>query len=65
MPDPFPASGEIFCGRQTERAQHEVDHLRGILFIDLMDKKTKEELRPELEELQAATKARLPEARKK
>jgi len=38
---------------------HEVDHLNGILFIDRMDKETKEELRPELEELQAKTKAEL------
>lgn len=45
------------CGGLLARAiQHEVDHLHGILFIDRMDKKTKEQLRPELEELQAATK---------
>ncbi|HXR49036.1 MAG TPA: peptide deformylase [Candidatus Limnocylindrales bacterium] len=40
--------------------QHEVDHLNGILFIDRMDKATKEELRPQLDALQAATKAALP-----
>jgi peptide deformylase len=40
--------------------QHEVDHLNGILFIDRMDKATKEELRPQLDALQAATKAELP-----
>jgi peptide deformylase len=39
--------------------QHETDHLNGILFIDRMDKKTKSELQPELDELQAATKAAL------
>jgi peptide deformylase len=39
--------------------QHEVDHLNGILFIDRMDKATKEELRPQLDALQAATKAEL------
>lgn len=39
--------------------QHEVDHLNGILFIDRMDKTTKEELRPQLDALQAATKAEL------
>ena len=45
--------------------QHEVDHLNGILFIDRMDKQTKEELQPELDTLQAATKAALQEAPKK
>ena len=50
------------CGGLLARAiQHETDHLHGILFIDRMDKKTKEELRPQLEQLQAQTKA----ARKK
>jgi len=45
------------CGGLLARAvQHETDHLNGILFIDRMDKKTKEELQPELDELQAATK---------
>lgn len=40
------------CGGLLARAaQHETDHLHGILFIDRMDKKTKEELRPELERL--------------
>jgi len=48
------------CGGLLARAiQHEVDHLNGILFIDRMDKKTKEELRPDLEQLQAETKAAL------
>jgi len=51
---------EFRCGGLLARAiQHEVDHLHGILFIDRMDNKTKEQLRPELEELQAATKAAL------
>ncbi len=46
------------CGGLLARAvQHETDHLHGILFIDRMDKRTKEELRPELEQLQAETKA--------
>ena len=50
------------CGGLLSRAvQHETDHLRGILFIDRMDKKTKEELRPELELLQAETKEALEE----
>ena len=48
------------CGGLLARAiQHETDHLNGILFIDRMEKETKEELRPELEALQAATKAEL------
>ena len=54
---------EFRAGGLLARAiQHEVDHLNGILFIDRMDRKTKEELRPELEELQAATKAALTRA---
>jgi len=54
---------EFYCGGLLARvAQHEVDHLNGILFIDRMDRKTKEELRPELDELQAATKAELEKA---
>jgi len=51
---------EFRCsGLLARAAQHETDHLHGILFIDRMDKKTKEELRPDLEDLQAETKARL------
>jgi peptide deformylase len=52
------------CGGLLSRVvQHEVDHLHGILFIDRMDRQTKEELRPELDQLQAATKAELKESR--
>ena len=48
------------CGGLLARVvQHETDHLHGILFIDRMDKNTKEELRPELDGLQADTKAQL------
>ena len=48
---------EFRAGGLLSRAiQHEVDHLNGILFIDRMDKKTKEELQPELDALQTATK---------
>ncbi len=48
------------CGGLLARAvQHESDHLHGILFIDRMDKKTKAELQPELDALQAATKKTL------
>ena len=51
---------EFRCGGLLARAaQHETDHLQGILFIDRMDKKTKEDLRPDLEDLQAETKAKL------
>jgi peptide deformylase len=52
-------------GLLARAVQHEVDHLQGILFIDRMDKKTKEELRPQLDDLQAATKAALQAAKKK
>jgi peptide deformylase len=45
------------CGGLLARAvQHEEDHLQGILFIDRMDKASKEEMRVELEKLQAETK---------
>jgi len=48
------------CGGLLARAvQHEKDHLNGVLFIDRMDRKTKMELQPELDALQAATKAEL------
>jgi peptide deformylase len=48
------------CGGLLARAvQHETDHLNGILFIDRMEKKVKQELQPELDDLQAQTKAAL------
>ena len=51
---------EFRCGGLLARAiQHEVDHLNGILFIDRMTRAEKEELKPELDELQAKTKADL------
>ena len=51
---------EFRCGGLLARAvQHEVDHLHGILFIDRMDRATKEQLRSELDALQAETKALL------
>lgn len=51
---------EFRCsGLLARAAQHETDHLNGILFIDRMEKKTKEELRPELDDLQAETKEKL------
>lgn len=54
------AAIEFKCGGLLARAvQHEYDHLQGILFIDRMDRETKEGFKPELEALQAATKAKL------
>jgi len=48
------------CGGLLARAiQHEYDHLQGILFIDRMSKERKAEFKPELEDLQAETKAAL------
>lgn len=57
---------EFRCGGLLARAvQHESDHLNGILFIDRMNRKTKSELRDELDELQTTTKAMLEAGRKK
>ncbi len=51
---------EFRCGGLLARAvQHEADHLHGILFIDRMNAETKKELKPQLEALQAETKAAL------
>jgi len=51
---------EFRCGGLLARAvQHETDHLHGILFIDRMTKEAKEQLRPELEAMQAETKRHL------
>ncbi|HWD91136.1 MAG TPA: peptide deformylase [Verrucomicrobiae bacterium] len=56
---------EFRAGGLLGRAiQHEWDHLQGILFIDRMNKKTKEELKPDLEALQAETKAELAKKKK-
>jgi peptide deformylase len=46
-------------GLLSRAVQHEVDHLNGILFIDRMDKKSKNAMRDELDDLQAETKAQL------
>src|SRR5437660_1011336 len=55
---------EFRAGGLLARAvQHEIDHLNGILFIDRMDSETKAELKPELEELQARTKAELKKSK--
>ena len=51
---------EFRAGGLLARAiQHETDHLNGILFIDRMERKKKEEFREELDALQAATKSEL------
>src|SRR5208283_5429271 len=51
---------EFRCGGLLARAiQHEKDHLQGILFIDRMTREVKDELRSELDDLQAETKAEL------
>jgi peptide deformylase len=55
---------EFDCGGLLAKAvQHEADHLNGILFIDRMTRKDKEELKPDMDALQQKTKAAL--ARKK
>lgn len=55
--------GESFtfraAGLLARAVQHEVDHLNGILFIDRMSTETRQEVRAEIDELQAETKARL------
>lgn len=51
---------EFRCGGLLARViQHETDHLNGILFIDRMTASKKRELKPELDELQAQTRAEL------
>jgi peptide deformylase len=56
---------EFRAGGLLARAvQHETDHLNGVLFIDRMERKTKEEFRDELDVLQATTKAELAAAHK-
>jgi peptide deformylase len=51
---------EFRAGGLLSRAiQHEMDHLNGILFIDRMERKKKEEFRDELDALQTAMKAEL------
>jgi len=54
------------CGGLLARAvQHEVDHLNGILFIDRMTRKAKDEIRDEIELVQAETKAQLKKLSRK
>ncbi|MBM3823351.1 MAG: peptide deformylase [Verrucomicrobia bacterium] len=48
------------CGGLLARAiQHEYDHLQGVLFIDRMSRKTREELKADIDEIQAETKRRI------
>lgn len=49
-------------GLLARAIQHEVDHLHGILFIDRMDSITRQEVRPDVEELMQRTKASLARA---
>ena len=52
------------CGGLLARAvQHETDHLNGILFIDRMATDKRKELKAELDDLQAETKASLKKAK--
>jgi len=46
-------------GLLARAIQHEVDHLNGILFIDRMDTTSREDLKFEIDELQAGTRAAL------
>jgi len=46
-------------GLLSRAIQHEVYHLNGFLFIDRMDADSRREAQPEIDELQAETRARL------
>ena len=53
------------CGGLLARAiQHELDHLKGILFIDRMTAARRREIQPELDALMAETKAALQPKKK-
>ncbi|HEV7925671.1 MAG TPA: peptide deformylase [Verrucomicrobiae bacterium] len=57
---------EFRCGGLLARAiQHELDHLNGVLFIDRMTRAEKDELKPQLDEMQAATKEALKAKKRK
>ena len=51
--------GFTATGLLARAVQHELDHLNGILFIDRMTSDSKEEIKPQLERLQALTRASL------
>lgn len=54
------------CGGLLARClQHEVDHLNGILFIDLISQEDREEMAPTLQKLHKRTDAALKKAAKK
>ena len=46
-------------GLLARAVQHEVDHLNGILFIDRMDSETRGEIKDEVDQLMAETRAHL------
>jgi len=52
-------------GLLARAVQHEVDHLNGVLFIDRMSIAVRDEVRDEVDELQAVTKAELAKAAKR
>lgn len=54
---------EFTCSGLLARViQHEIDHLRGVLFIDRMSREVKEQLREQLAALQAVTRSALQKA---
>jgi peptide deformylase len=56
---------ELECGGLLARCiQHEIDHLDGILFIDRLDDREKEELAPYVAELEKRERQRLKRSRK-
>jgi|TARA_B110000495_G_C22804706_1_gene469934 peptide deformylase len=56
---------EFTCGGLLARViQHETDHLKGILFIDHMDRETKTAHQEEIDQIQTDTKALLEKKRK-
>lgn len=58
-------SFEFKAGGLLSRAiQHEVDHLNGLLFIDRMSSAVRNEVRDEVDELQAETKKSLGKTRR-
>ena len=57
MDEAFNEHTEEYSGVAARIIQHEYDHLQGILFIDRMTAETKCGLQPELDRLQAETKA--------
>ena len=57
---------EFSCGGLLARVvQHETDHLKGILFIDHMDRETKAAHQEEIDRIQAETKALLEKKKQK